>query len=124
MTHRPPVPPPVQPPPPPPTFRQAQAPRAKRHWAKTGMLIVTIGWPCLAIWMGAALYFISGSQYKEAGHNIYLGPDQAVVTADQLESMQMLAAIGGAELATLLYAVAMVLLLVIWFATKDDRATP
>lgn len=89
------------------------------------MLIVALAWPVAAFSLGSLAYVGAGSGYRQWGKSDYwMAPNQAVVPASQMRAAQAASFVLTAIVVSLLFAGTMAILLVIWFATKDDRPTP
>jgi hypothetical protein len=91
-----------------------------RHWTKTAMLIATGVWPVAVVVLG--ILFVAGGSPRmtEVGNGYFRAENGAVHSAGEVGALYTFLFSSGAGLATTCYGLAMFILLVIWFATKDD----
>lgn len=96
--------------------------------AKRAMLIATILWPVLTVLLGVSAYVTEYNKWEVNGPYMLIRHTTGgvvynveIVTTGEFEARVLGEAVGVAFLVTVLYGVAMVILIVFWFATKDTE---
>jgi len=94
--------------------------KKRRHPAKVGMLIAVVLWPVLAIGFTLALWgsYLSETELQGDRRRYVAGTYINYETSASL--LLQLAAFWGSLSSTMLFGVAMIVLGVVWFATKPD----
>lgn len=91
------------------------------HPAKIAMMVATIVWPVLCVSLGALAASGAASNYRYAGHGMYLTPtgvelvDAGDVRARQIQAMWST----SIYVATPIYLAVMFALFVFWFVSKE-----
>lgn len=95
--------------------------KPKRHWTKTAMLIATVAWPVLCVLVCLIAGVSLAGDYQDLGNGYRRDLETGAVLSD--------AVVGGALVTvwifwgmviTFFYMATMFVLLVVWFATKDE----